>query len=377
MNTNRNNIKKGIAVSSIGDPSSPKTWSGTPSAICKELESRGIYHVKVNSEINHKIFKKIVALFSKLYYLGAEEWKRGRIGRYFTAQIANKAIEKNNITKLLHMGTLDLPFITHNKKLEHYLFCDSTWHLWSKYSTDMKGYSKKLLKDAEKLEILSYNQMTHIFSISEYVKKDLINHYGINSDKITVVGTGRGKLKPYFGPKDYSKGHILFVAKGRFKDKGLDLLLKGFELALKKNSLLKLIIVGDEQYKNFVGNLPNVKVYGYVEWHQLQHFFDTATLFAMPALNEPWGLVYLEALACKTPIIGLNRNSIPEITKNGEFGFIINETAPDELANIILHAYSNPSLLKEMGEKGQEYCLKHFTWETVTSKILDKMEIEN
>ena len=49
-----------------------------------------------------------------------------------------------------------------------------------------------------------------------------------------------------------------------------------------------------------------------------------ATLYVMPAIREPNGITYLEALANKTPIIGLNRFAFPEFCGYGEYGFISN-----------------------------------------------------
>lgn len=91
----------------------------------------------------------------------------------------------------------------------------------------------------------------------------------------------------------------------------------------------------------------------------------------MPAINEPWGLVYLEALSCKTPIIGLNRNAFPEICNFGQYGFILEKPDPEELANVIMAALKDQEKLAEMGLAGQEFVTGNFTWERVTDKIIN------
>jgi glycosyltransferase involved in cell wall biosynthesis len=116
-----------------------------------------------------------------------------------------------------------------------------------------------------------------------------------------------------------------------------------------------------------------VTVTGFIPQEELQNLFNTAALFAMPALNEPWGLVYLEALACKTPILGLNRNSLPEITRKGQYGLLVDEPTPDCIADAILQAFSHPEKLREMGAMGQTYCLKTFSWDQVAMKIVSVM----
>jgi glycosyltransferase involved in cell wall biosynthesis len=132
---------------------------------------------------------------------------------------------------------------------------------------------------------------------------------------------------------------------------------------------LKLVIVGQDSYKEMVKDIPNVTVHGYIEWEKLQRLYYDAALFAMPAIMEPWGQVYVEALECKTPILGLNRNSLPEITQNGRFGFLVDQATPEKVADAILEAYSDPQRLQQMGEAGQKYCLENFSWHHVATKI--------
>jgi len=53
--------------------------------------------------------------------------------------------------------------------------------------------------------------MQHIFPASEYVREDLIGHYRIAPEKVTVAGMGVGKIQPFMGQKDYRNGHILLL----------------------------------------------------------------------------------------------------------------------------------------------------------------------
>ena len=107
---------------------------------------------------------------------------------------------------------------------------------------------------------------------------------------------------------------------------------------------------------------------------QLQQLFEQSALFAMPALNEPWGLVYLEALSCRTPILGLNRNSIPELTQHGQFGFAVSEPTAESIAAALLNAFSDVDRLAKMGRDGQKHCLHTFTWEHTAMRMLDAID---
>lgn len=369
-------IKSSLAVTSLGNPKDPKTWSGTTSNIIKALENLGVTVFGIDSSIKNKYQSYAYLIIHKIFGLGAYDYNRGRFARNHRAKIVQNQSTTYGHQKILHTGTLDLPLPKIQPGVERYLFCDTTWNLWSQNVTDISSYTPKMLQLAEKLEQESYAQIKHFFPISKYVRNNLINHYQIAPKQITVVGTGRGNIQPFTEEKDYKNGHILFVAKERFIDKGGLLLLEGFKIAQKNNPSLKLIIVAQNEYKSLVSSIPNATVTGYISWQELQNLFNTATLFAMPALNEPWGLVYLEALACKVPILGLNRNSLPEITDNGQYGFLVEEPTPDKIAEAILQAYSNLDALSSMGKAGQKFCLETFSWDQVAIKIANVM-LEN
>lgn len=363
-----------LNICSLGDPTNSKTWSGTPFNLYSELKKMDCLGTAFISKSSvNKYKRRLISLITRIYYTNSIDKERGFLHRYLNAKKVEYETAISNTNLTLHTGTLDLPFYKLPLNQKHYLFCDSTWNLWASYSTDMKGYTKKLLKDAEKLERKAYNQMEHIFPISEYVKDNIVTHYGINPKKITVVGTGLGVIKPYFGLKDYSNGKILFAAKGRFEDKGGPLVLEAFIIALRSNPNLELIIVGQNEYAERI-DLPNVKVYGFIPIEELQNIFNESSLFLMPAINEPWGLVYLEALACKTPIVGLNRNSFPEISRKGEYGFGLIEADPNKLSEILIKAFSDCQKLEDIGIKGQEYCLKNFSWNNTVLKIINTIE---
>jgi glycosyltransferase involved in cell wall biosynthesis len=356
-------------VCSIGEPSDPKTWSGTPFNLLTEFNKSGVIGSAFASNNTTGLQRLYLKIASKLTYGNSIDMHRGRIYRELYANNVKRMTARSESNLTLHFGTLDFPFSSCPNGQKHFLYCDSTWNLWSKYVTNISLYSKKLLKDTEELEKESYQQITHFFPISNYVKENLISYYQVPEEKITVVGTGLGIINPFFGEKDYSNKKILFTAKGRFEDKGGDLVIEAFKLAHKKDPELQLTIVGQDEYTSKF-DLPNVKTYGFIPVEDLQELFNTHSLFIMPAVNEPWGLVYIEALLCKMPIIGLNRNSLPEITDQEKYGFLLDESNPEHLARHFVDLFSNPKKLKEIGLGGQKFVSDKYTWENTAKKIV-------
>ena len=364
---------KELMITNIDDPNDMDTWSGTTLNLINGFRKNGIMVKGIKTGLNKKIKTYYVKASNIFTGYGIYDYGRSLASRRFAIQKLERFIKDNRINNILHTSTFDIPIFSNYNNIDHYLYCDSTWNLRLKFALDKKRYSKKMLKESERFEKLVYHKLKHIFSISEFVKKNLVDYYGIESNNITVVGSGRNNVIPFEGKKDYKNGKILFVANKRFEEKGGFNLLMAFKLAVEKNFNLELILVGDKNYFEFAKNIKNVKVKGFIKPSELQRLYNEATLFVMPAEYEPWGIVYLEALSCKIPIIGLNRNSLPEITNNGKYGFLLENSNSELLANVILDAYNNPSLLKEMGEKGQKYCLEKYSWDTTVFKIIEKI----
>lgn len=365
-----------LVVSSAGDPYDPKTWSGTPRNIILALERRGLCVRGVDWTLLSQRFERqapvrLVRLASRMHRVFADPRTARPRARSATA-VADLA-RRLDCTQILHMNTLDLPLPRRNPLQSHYLLCDTTWNLWARQATNMLQFNAPYVHAADELEQAAYNQVEHIFPIGRYVTGNLVDHYGVDPARITPVGSGLNTITPYFGEKDYQNGYILAVAKARFEDKGGSLLLEAFRLARRTHPDLKLVVVGSPGNAKFALEATNVVFTGFVPAHDLQRLFEEASLFAMPALNEPWGLVYLEALACRTPILGLARNALPEMTGSGRYGFLVDDATPEAVASALLGAVSDPVRLRRMGVEGQAHCLKTYSWDAVAERIATRI----
>lgn len=77
-------------------------------------------------------------------------------------------------------------------------------------------------------------------------------------------------------------------------------------------------------------------------------------ILAMPSFEEPFGLVYAEAMAMKRPVIALDNGGTPEVVEHGKSGLLSpNDDIPALAANI-RRLVSDPELRSRMGEYGRE-----------------------
>lgn len=359
-----------LALVMYGDPRNTEVWSGAPRKFYDALAEFGVAVMPINALTANRPVK-----LGQLLLHGVQHWnldfRRSWWHRAHNARRARREVDRVNVNKVLHLSVNHLPLPTIRDGEEHYLFTDFTYDL--RLGANDSAGRTKFQQRVDELDRAAYRQMTHIFTASAYVRDNLVRHYGVPQDRLSVVGYGfsMGSIRPTGREKDYSNGQILFSSKihGGWEYKGGALLVEAFKLAWRQNKQLKLSLVGRDEYAQLAAGVPNVTAHGHVSWRKLQELFDRAALFAMPALQEPWGTVYLEAMACRTPILGLDRYAFAELSNYGTYGFICRAANPESVAETLLEAMSSPARLKAMGEGAQGYCLDRFTWELVAKRI--------
>jgi glycosyltransferase involved in cell wall biosynthesis len=357
-----------IAFASIGDPRDARTWSGTPRNLILALEEAGCRVTEVDLQLP-LVIRRLLKGLSLGTGMGSD-YMRMRATRRIVS--ARHRLKSRQPKPTIHMGTLTVPVGSTRRSGEsHYIFIDSTFHLLS--NNEFTGYDVLQKARFDDLERRSFHSAEHLFAISEYVREDLIGHYGVPPDRITVVGTGRGKITPYFGTKEYQDGSVLFVAKERFEEKGGRLLLDAFRKLTSVYPRVKLIMVCERKYQALVESVPNAMFKTSLPWEELESLFHQAALFAMPALHEPWGLVYLEALASRCAVLGLDRNALAEITGGGKYGFLVPQATPAAIADALIHAFSDGEKLRSMAAAGQEHCLSTYSWARTAALIRQRL----
>lgn len=362
-----------VAVSSIfGDPMDRRTWSGAPYNVASCLQKLGIAVEGIHSG-GSRGERGLLGLHYVMMGYGrphsSEAVLRLATARRKAAERLAETARRRRIRHILHMGTLDLPPVDREDGVKHYLYCDQTWALSLAHRTDLADYSRRAVENFEESERAALDSVEHVFTFGHYVRDHMITHYGLPPEKVTAVGSGMGQIEAYDQPKDYSRPHLLFVAKHLFAAKGGNLLVRAFRIAQAQRPDLLLNIVGDPASASHVAAQPGIHFHPHLPWRELQRLYRVSTLLVQPMLNDPWGQVYLEALLSRTPVIGLHRNGLPEIVENGRHGFLVADADPQALASTILDALSDPQRLAGMGWSGQQHVLQTYSWDAVANRI--------
>ena len=220
------------------------------------------------------------------------------------------------------------------------------------------------------MERVVYNNAEFIFTTNENARKSLIDHYGVPPERIKTVGYGLTIEGPGNFEKEYDGKTILFVGMD-FERKGGFVLLDAFRQVRKEIPDAKLIIIGPNKDIYNIKE-PGVESLGHLsDKHAIKDFYKKSSIFVMPSLCEPFGLVFLEAMAYKLPCIGTDRDAMPEIIQNGKNGFLVPMGDSQSLAEKIIFLLKNTSHMKQLGDHAQRYVREHFRWEKTTERIDD------
>lgn len=83
-------------------------------------------------------------------------------------------------------------------------------------------------------------------------------------------------------------------------------------------------------------------------------------VYTMPSFEEPFGLVFLEAMAMEKPVVAVNNGGTPEVVLDGECGLLSPPWDVPALTRNILRLLRDPELCKRMGRAGRQRVLEHF-----------------
>ena len=99
--------------------------------------------------------------------------------------------------------------------------------------------------------------------------------------------------------------------------------------------------------------------------------YALADVFVLPSVEETWGLVVNEAMACGLPVIVTERvGSSVDLVRDGENGYVIPAADPASLASRILGLLTDPPLLERMSSASAER-IRQFTPERAALAFVD------
>ena len=253
------------------------------------------------------------------------------------------------------------------------------------------------------IETNAYKTADGVIAVSEQMKTDVVEAYGVDPKKVTVIHNGIDPefYKPTFDEAllmeygiDPKIPFVLFV--GRItRQKGISQLIEACkyfneacqivlcagapdteEIALETETLINDLKAKRKGVILISEMLPREKV---------KVLYSHARVFACPSLYEPFGIINLEAMACETPVVGSHVGGIPEIIVEEVTGYLIPLESVSRTNFNPLHPLDfqkafaakvnalldDEELATAMGKAGRVRVLKQFSWESIARITFD------
>jgi len=221
------------------------------------------------------------------------------------------------------------------------------------------------------IEGLTYLLVNKIFIESQ----NMVKLYNLNKfqakiyDGSSYTDTSLFKKTKELANRTYHIGYV-----GRFsEEKGVLEFAQSLPLILKDKQA-KVIMIGDGDLSGEVKQIlvnnniqDKVKLAGWIENKELSSYLNNIRILVVPSYREGVPNIVLEAMACGTPVLATGVGGTPDLVKDGETGFIMEENSPQCIAKNVIKALNYPRL-KQISENALALIEKKYTYEAAVER---------
>lgn len=226
---------------------------------------------------------------------------------------------------------------------------------------------------------------THILTDSAATKADLVAHYAIPPEKITVAYPGYDEsLAPVRDPVAIETAKMRYAITGDYflylgtlqPRKNLARLVNAF---VSLESPMTLVIAGKKGWlyddlfaqARRMPSAGRVLFPGYIADEDKPALLSGALAFVFPSLYEGFGLPVLEAQACGCPVITSATSSLPEVA--GDAALLVDPTDTAAIAAAMERVAGDPALRETMIQRGFAN-VRRFSWVACARTVLSVIE---
>jgi glycosyltransferase involved in cell wall biosynthesis len=155
---------------------------------------------------------------------------------------------------------------------------------------------------------------------------------------------------------------------------------KGVEYLIKAARQInaEIVILGDGPERKYLESLiikyklTNVHMLGYFSQRlgEINDFYLRSDIYVAPSVwNEPLGLVILEAMVHKTPVVVSRKGGVTTIVKDGLNGFLVRPKSAKIIAQKVNLLLQDDKLREKMGERAYRSVVERFSWDKIATKF--------
>src|SRR6266498_4378406 len=306
-----------------------------------------IYH------LNSQMISKTIELFEteRFDLIHAHDWVVGRAAVELKNRLGLPLISTIHATEIGRGGSLD-------------------------------GEYRRKVRDIERLLV---EQSDGIICCSNYMLDHIQHVLGAVKTKVRVIPNGvessrfNGGRQPQLILAGIPEDRKIIFYVGRIvREKGIFTLLDALEKLRKQGKDVSLVFVGEGPLKEDLAKevlrrklSDRVKLAGFVDEKKLVSLYNSSDVFVLASHYEPFGMVVLEAMASRIPVVVSDVGGLSEIVEDGITGVKVPSSDPHALAEGILRVLENRELSERLKENAYRAVQERYRWDTIAEKTLE------
>ncbi len=305
----------------------------------------------------------------------------------------------------LNIGLLQYAIQLHNESpfsiihAHDWMVCDSAWTMkvgfnipliTTMHATEagrMRGIHNDLQRFIHQVEWRLTYESWQVIVNSYHMRNEMHNLFSLPANKTVVIPNG---TDPDNFSINFDRQHlrntvaapneriVLYV--GRLvREKGVQVLLDAAPKILAACPQTKFLIVGTGYYMddlkrqaNYLGLDGHVNFLGYVDDEELRRLYNIADVVCIPSLYEPFGIVALEAMAAKVPVVTSDTGGLRDFVEHMVTGITTYTGDSGSLTWGLLEALRNTELSTAISREAYKRVLETYNWKVIakhTSEI--------
>ncbi len=223
-----------------------------------------------------------------------------------------------------------------------------------------------------------------VITCSRYMADEVMGFFNTPANKIDVIpngvkaqqfarrdGADLSRFRARYAAPD--EQIVLYV--GRVvAEKGLQVLVEAVPHVLREHPNTKFVVAGTgfllptlRLRASELGVADRVYFTGFIPDEDRDGLYRVASCAVFPSLYEPFGIVALEAMAAKVPVVVSLAGGLQEVVQHSETGITVYPDNPDSLAWGINHTLARPDWAQQRAENAYRVVLSEYNWQRIAS----------
>ncbi|HTW20012.1 MAG TPA: glycosyltransferase family 4 protein [Mycobacteriales bacterium] len=371
-----------LALSSLGDPSDPGSYSGLPFQLARAIERQGVAVWPVPLQCAPAVETVLARLIAPgLLDLRSVRRHPRHAWRMAVRQArGSEAMTRRRCRRarrhLLHAPRGTVGIVAHGTEVDPgdvglplVTYEDSTLAAAIRVSghyAHLARARRRWLEAAQQRSKRMYGRARGVYFVTDWAARSAIIDYQVPAHAVHAVGQGPN-LDPRPMPRDWSRAQFLWAGR-EWERKGGPAVLGAWPEVRRRHPDAELHLVGAHPAVELAGVVGHGRLaLGVAEDRaRLVRLFETATCFVMPSAHEPAGTVFVEAARAGVGSIGGAGGGAGFIIGDG--GLVVDPSDREAVVDAMV-TFGVPEVAEEFGRRARDRSAQ-LSWDRVAAELL-------